>query len=403
MDDTQFNTHWGFQENPFSTKDSHELVYFSQPHSAALNAATNAIRRGNRAMYLSGPPGSGKSLVCSSLRSRLQSEGRLVGFLDDKETPGQYPLVELLELFGFKIGTISDTEQPAVLRAFLTRYHRDRKSRIVVVIDRTAFVFEHGVQEPIAELLAAERDGSPLLTLLFTGQVGPDEAAETAPSLWPYVEVKYELQPLSLADVRLYIQYRLRSSGCQRHLFDSDAIALIHERSGGIAGHINPLCLGALAAACARGADSVTAGLVPGLNEPLSELPEAGDDEDEPSAHSVQAVAREAAPEPAPPPRREPSVSPSAALPSPLFRRPAPQLDHASRRGLRAAVERTICRRAPAPAPAPAAGPAPEPTRAPADALPESLPAEELPAPAGKSPDSVNAILEHFLRRRGQN
>jgi type II secretory pathway predicted ATPase ExeA len=76
------------------------------------------------------------------------------------------------------------------------------------------------------------------------------------------VAVDFHLNALTLADAQAYIQHRLSVAGGDEEIFNPKAIALIHERSGGIPRLINQICDLALVYAFAEQRPVVTAALV---------------------------------------------------------------------------------------------------------------------------------------------
>jgi general secretion pathway protein A len=54
--------------------------------------------------------------------------------------------------------------------------------------------------------------------------------------------MRFFLEALSQPETALYVKHRMEVAGGSIELFTPDALALIHERSGGIPRRINQLC-----------------------------------------------------------------------------------------------------------------------------------------------------------------
>jgi general secretion pathway protein A len=113
-------------------------------------------------------------------------------------------------------------------------------------------------------LLNYSWDAKALLSVVLVG----------LPELWDKLELRRNRSLLSRLSQRLalgqapqddtaeYTQHRLNMAGVMRQVFDADALALLHEVSGGILRDIDRLSVAALKAAAQRKATSVSRDLL---------------------------------------------------------------------------------------------------------------------------------------------
>ena len=79
------------------------------------------------------------------------------------------------------------------------------------------------------------------------------------------IGVSFELVPLALEDTRGYLEHRLAVAGGGRALFTDEAVARLHEASGGIPRVLNQLATQALLEGMARGVAQVDETIVAGV------------------------------------------------------------------------------------------------------------------------------------------
>lgn len=71
-------------------------------------------------------------------------------------------------------------------------------------------------------------------------------------SLWSRIHTRIALGEAAPGDTAEYIQHRLKRAGVDRELFNSDALALVHEQAQGRLREVDRLCTDALKLAARR-------------------------------------------------------------------------------------------------------------------------------------------------------
>jgi general secretion pathway protein A len=239
-----YAAYFGLKENPFNLSPEPRYLFLSEQHRDALNCLIYGIKEKKGFVLISGGIGLGKTTICRSLLGSLDDSvetalifNTSISDLDLLET--------VLGEYGIAIKSESRTKKNYIdaLNNFLLGNFAAGKTAVLLIDE--AQNLSHGVLEQIRMLSNLETETEKLIQIILIGQ---PELANTLmlPALRQLNEritVRYDLKPLSLPEVRNYIEHRLKiAEGPGSLKFTKGAFNLIYKFSEGIPRRINALC-----------------------------------------------------------------------------------------------------------------------------------------------------------------
>ncbi|MCW9059531.1 MAG: AAA family ATPase [Gammaproteobacteria bacterium] len=257
-----------------------------------LNALQQDAAAGLHLLCVTGPVGSGKTVLLRALR---QSLSHALAGLVEKPTPGRL-LVDVAR--ALKLNAMNDDE--SFLRRHLVKMLSlaEKQNRPIVLIVDDA---EHLSSDDLDLLLHFFPRGH--ATLVFSSATDPETWLPFATNACEPVAIDrtYHLEPLSANETADYIRHRLREAAVSDILFQPATVAAIHQESVGLPGLINQCCSEELAQGGPPKSEAAsTAAPTP---EPKPEpQPES---QPEPQPESQPEPQPESQPEPQPEPRLE--------------------------------------------------------------------------------------------------
>ncbi len=226
------------------------------------------VAAGRHLLCISGPAGSGKTVLLRDLRQSFRQG--LVGMIE-QPVPGRvlFDVAKSLQL-----GAADDNESTLRRRlAMRLSMASQQRQPIIQIVDA-------------ADTLTTE-DLNLLLHFFPPGHATLILAGRAAPETWlsgcstsagdAHIDHCYHVEPLSAEETAGYIRYRLRMAALPEDLFEPAILTLIHQMNDGVPGDINKFCAGALARAGTQARVSV----MPPTSEPAlavgqgSRLPQA--------------------------------------------------------------------------------------------------------------------------------
>ena len=297
---------FGLSARPFSLTPDLRFSYHSRSHTNALEQVTAALRRREGLIVVTGPIGTGKTMLCRSMLESFEPRTFLSVILD----PG-LEVEDLLRTVLSDFGIMDGIDAPATgplpevsRHQFVAALHQFLSSLIplqahaVIMIDE-AQRLNARVLEEIRLLSNFETDEAKLLQIVLVGQPELDEllCKPEMQQLNQRVSRRCELQPLSESEVGDYIERRLTVAASPAALaggpdtelanptsvvrFAPEAVQSIAAISGGIPRLVNTLCDRSLDVAFERHLRVVDKEAITGAAERLrldvpGELPEPG-------------------------------------------------------------------------------------------------------------------------------
>jgi len=240
-----YEAFYGLSRRPFSKTPDPAFLYEGAQHGEALARLELAVSEREVAL-LTGDTGAGKTTVCRALLDKLEGRHR-TALLSNPRMSAAQMLHTVAERLG--VTPVPRVKEKLVdaLAEHLYALHEEGVTPIVLVED-AHLVSSKAVFEELRQLASLQLDDAPLLSIVLVGGPGlrdklarPDQVA-----LLERTGVGYALRPFGAAETAAYVAHRLAVAGRVEPLFSDEAIASIHDGSGGVPRRINTICHSAL-------------------------------------------------------------------------------------------------------------------------------------------------------------
>lgn len=235
-----YESYYGFTEKPFQLSPDPRFFFATNHHQRALSYLQYGLDQGEGFIVITGPIGTGKTTIARNLLASIGDENIIAAQLvTTKLSPD-----ELLELVAaeFKI-PLKGTSKAEVLRSietFLIQLHKQGK-RALLLVDEAQNLPSETVEE-LRMLSNFQLDDKPLIQSFLLGQEELKDIIQ-APNMEQFrqrIIASAHLKPLSLEEVKNYINHRLQQAGCEKEsLFSDEAFEAIHEKTLGVPRKIN--------------------------------------------------------------------------------------------------------------------------------------------------------------------
>lgn len=246
---------------PFGITPDTEFFYAGSSSQAALNTLLVAARQGEGFIKITGEVGSGKTLLCRQFMRRL-GDGFQVAFVPNPMVQPLTLFLELCQEFGVRLPPLSELPREqrehrvlAALSSRLIELAAQGRHALVCIDEAQAMPLE--TLESLRLLSNLETERRKLLQVVIFGQPELDAklAAPSVRQLRQRITFEHQLEPMSLAEMRGYVEHRL-AVACHRgeSLFSQAATALLHRQTGGTPRLVNIVAHKALLSAYGRGA-----------------------------------------------------------------------------------------------------------------------------------------------------
>ncbi len=222
---------WGLREAPFSKEIGDADLWVPASRVGAVDRLVETCRERGHAVLV-GEPGVGKTCVLRALRHRLPQDGFRLTYCYNV-TLGRRDFYRHVCL---ALGLSPSATAAGVFYAINTHVNALGADQVhpVLLIDE-AHLLHQDVLEHLHILANYEWDSKALLSIVLVGL--PETRQRLAlgknRSLWSRIHTRLSLGDAKPGDTAEYIAHRLRHAGCEREVFNSDALALIHEQSHG--------------------------------------------------------------------------------------------------------------------------------------------------------------------------
>lgn len=250
---------FGLSHAPFKITPDTDVFFEGGNRGAILEALVYAISQGEGIIKVTGEVGSGKTMLCRMLQTRLPDNVESVYLANPSVSPE-----EILHTIAFEmqLGTPKDASRLEVMHRInehLLDRHGQRKQIVLFVEESQGIPIE--TLEEIRLLSNLETNQYKLLQIVLFGQPEFDDTLRKSQirQLRERITHSFNLSPLTAADVRSYIAFRLQAAGYRGpDLFNRRVIDQITQVSAGLTRRVNIIADKALLAAFADGTHNVS-------------------------------------------------------------------------------------------------------------------------------------------------
>jgi general secretion pathway protein A len=234
---------YGLRETPFSVQPDPRFAYASVEHKVAVAKMRYAADQKRGLAVLTGPVGSGKTTIANQLVMTWDTDpGKRVAFLPGANVRLPAAFLRLvLEAFGtVPVRTESDNRR-LLERFLLDEYHAQRHP--ILLLDEGQNIPSKNI-DTIADLTNFQTAQTKLITIVMLAQDNLPRKLATKEAFRSRIAVVGHLDPLSLAEMREMIAFRIATAGGGplETYFEEDALWEVHNITKGVPRDICVLC-----------------------------------------------------------------------------------------------------------------------------------------------------------------
>jgi type II secretory pathway predicted ATPase ExeA len=255
-----YQTHFGLRQRPFPATPDPACYYPATDHERALARLLQGLEDGEGLVLLTGPEGTGKTLLCHCLLDRL-GEGVDTAFLTNSHVPSRAALLQAI-LYDLSLPHESPGEQElrlALTDDLLRTYAEGR--RTILLVDEAHHLTPDVLEELRLLGNLEARSGKAVQVVL----IGLPPLLETLrrpelAALRQRLAVRVCLGPLPLEEAADYLLHHLRVAGGRTgQILSDEALELLARFTHGVPRLLNQAAHQALALAAEAGGGQVDA------------------------------------------------------------------------------------------------------------------------------------------------
>lgn len=237
--------HYGLHEAAFSKAIADTDLWVPPTKEQTVDEVVEAARE-YESVSLTGECGVGKTCVLRAVRHRLATEGGFPMTYCHNVTLGRRDFYRQLSL---ALSLSPSATAGALFHAVSLHVQEQSGERQhpIFVIDE-AHLLHQDTLDHLPILLNYAWDSQPLLSLVLLGlpELADRLALRRNRSLFSRIARRLHIAPLTPDDTGAYIRMRMRRAGCDREVFTSDALVMMHEASAGAMRDLDRLAHAAL-------------------------------------------------------------------------------------------------------------------------------------------------------------
>jgi len=252
-------SHFGLSGDPFANDSLISLFFEDEAFTNAERRLLRGASQGKGLCLVTGPGGSGKTMLVRHLLESLEEEAYEPVLLIPM--PGVSDGLWILDRFARQLGVEEPAEERSTLLGQLYEQLavvREDGRRAVLIIDEAQVLVDQGLLGELRGLLNLEYEDRRLLTVILAGL--PDLAKEMAGSaaLADRVEIRLEIPSLGPESSVRYLRHRIQGVDGNPAILESGAIDAIVGLASGNPRRLNILADNALFEAYLAGRSGAT-------------------------------------------------------------------------------------------------------------------------------------------------
>ncbi len=240
-----YKAFYGLTEHPFSIQPDPDFIYFNRRYSYAYAMIKHCIKDKSNFIVISGDIGCGKTTMVRHLLNEMASE-LTIGLVYNTYRE----IIDLFEWVLLAFGLPYEGMTRVQLEFEFQRYLMEQSvvgKKVLLVVDEAQNIHLDAL-ESIRSLLNFNTADLQLLQIMLIGQ--PELRTKLIDLEYSQfskrIAVNFHIRPFEVAEVRPYINHRLKVAGREASLFTAEACTMIAVVSKGIPRSINIMCNAAL-------------------------------------------------------------------------------------------------------------------------------------------------------------
>jgi len=237
-----YEAHFNLTGKPFQLNPDPRFFFRSTGHKRALAYMRYGLQQEQGFIVVTGDVGTGKTMLVNNLFREIEGQGVVAA----KIVSSNVKDMDLLRLIAAEFDIPFEKASKAnLLRELEARFTacRDEGKRVLLVVDEAQNLPRSALEE-LRMLSNFDHNGVPLVQSFLLGQ-REFRGILRAPGLEQLrqrVIAAYHLKPLSAAEIKAYIEYRMRKVGWTDNPIIEEAVfQRIYEFTGGVPRRINTL------------------------------------------------------------------------------------------------------------------------------------------------------------------
>jgi len=238
-----YESFFGLTGNPFRLSPDPAFLFESRGHSKAHAYLRYGVSEGEGFIVITGDIGAGKTTLSQALIQELDPEQVVAAHLVSTQLEADDLLRALAIAFGLPDKDVDKAQLLESIQSFLVGLARQNR-RALLIVDEAQNLTPRAVEE-LRMLSNFQNNDRPLLQSFLIGQPELRQMMRS-PAMQQFCQrviASCHLGPIDPDETGAYIEHRLQNVGWKGDpAFNPDALAAVHQATGGIPRRINALC-----------------------------------------------------------------------------------------------------------------------------------------------------------------